>query len=127
MRSWSLRTEPVAPRRPQVLQSDVGEGRAILLSMPAGKELSDHAVQERAYVFVVTGRIDIRAGADAAVAADGGLVVLDPRERHTVRAVEDTRLLIVLSPWPSPHHRGLVREQRSFEPDNTTRVGRKTS
>jgi hypothetical protein len=33
-------------------------------------------------------------------------VVFDPRERHTVTARTDTRLLLVLAPWPGDGHPG---------------------
>jgi quercetin dioxygenase-like cupin family protein len=32
------------------------------------------------------------------------LAVFDPNERHEVRATDDSRLLLVLSPWPGEGH-----------------------
>ena len=34
----------------------------------------------------------------------GLLAVFDPNERHEVRATEDARLLLLLSPWPGEGH-----------------------
>jgi len=33
-------------------------------------------------------------------------VEFDPGERHAVRAVSDTRLLLLLTPWPAAGHPG---------------------
>jgi hypothetical protein len=30
--------------------------------------------------------------------------VFEPHERHGVLALEDTRLLVILTPWPAPEH-----------------------
>ena len=61
-------------------------------------------------------RTDPRFAADLCAAADrhergenasggaGLLAIFDPKERHEVQAVEDSRLLLVLSPWPGDGH-----------------------
>ena len=36
----------------------------------------------------------------------GFLAVFDPQERHTVRAATDSRILLVLAPWPGDGHPG---------------------
>jgi len=36
----------------------------------------------------------------------GLAAVFDPKERHTVRAATDARLLLVLAPWPGDGHPG---------------------
>ena len=35
------------------------------------------------------------------------MATFDPNERHEVRAVEDSRLLLVLAPWPGDGHPSL--------------------
>jgi quercetin dioxygenase-like cupin family protein len=105
MEHWDLRTIDVEPHQPQILQSDVGEGRAIVISLPAGEELQEHQVHERAYVVVVDGEIEVEAQ-EVVNAGAGGLFIFDPRERHEVRATTDTRLLLVLAPWPGDGHPG---------------------
>jgi len=38
----------------------------------------------------------------------GLLVEFDPGERHAVRAVSNTRLLLLLTPWPGAGHPGAM-------------------
>jgi redox-sensitive bicupin YhaK (pirin superfamily) len=102
MEHWDLRTVDVDPHRPEILHSARGEARSILLLLPAGEELQDHQVHERAYVVVIDGEVEI-----AGTAGGPGLVAMfDPGERHAVRARTDTRLLLVLAPWPGDGHPG---------------------
>lgn len=104
MRSWDLNTVDVEPHQPEVLHSE-GEGRTIVVSLPAGEALADHQVHERSWLVVVSGRVEL--GSEDADAVDGGpgfLAILDPNERREVRAVQDTRLLMLLAPWPGQGH-----------------------
>lgn len=105
MEHWDLRTVDVEPHRPQILQSARGEGRAIAIHLPAGEQLQDHEVHERAYLTVVDGEIEVDAG-ETVTAGPGALLVFDPKERHEVRATSDARLLLVLAPWPGDGHPG---------------------
>ena len=105
MDHWDLRTTDVQPRQPQILQSDRGEGRAIAINLPAGEELQDHEVHERAYLVVIDGEVEVAAGETVSAGA-GSLFVFAPHERHEVRATSDARLLLVLAPWPGPGHPG---------------------
>lgn len=104
MRSWDLSTLEVEVRQPQVLDSE-DEGRAILINLPAGEQLQEHQVHERAWVLVIAGevRIDLPSGESEAGGA-GYLAVFDPAERHEVSAEEDSRILLVLAPWPGDGH-----------------------
>src|SRR3954447_2784350 len=102
MEHWDLRTLDVEPHQPKILHSARGEARSILISLPAGEALEEHQVHERAYVVVVDGRVELAGHAGGA----GLAAVFDPGERHAVRAVEDSRLLIVLAPWPGDGHPG---------------------
>ena len=78
MKRWDLRSVGVEPHQPEVLHSE-GEGRTILIALPAGEALQEHQVHERAWLFVVD-------------------------ERHEVRARSDARLLLLLAPWPGDGH-----------------------
>jgi quercetin dioxygenase-like cupin family protein len=105
MELWDLTTLDVEPHHPQILQSARGEGRAIAINLPAGEELQDHEVHERAYLTVVDGEVEI-TGDETVTAGPGTLAVFDPRERHAVRATRDSRLLLILTPWPGDGHPG---------------------
>jgi quercetin dioxygenase-like cupin family protein len=107
MEHWDLSTLDVEPHKPQVLHSTRGEARSITLRLPAGEELQDHQVHERAHVVVVEGEIEIEIdGGEIVSGGPGLLAVFDPNERHEVRARSDARLLLVLAPWPGPGHPG---------------------
>ena len=104
MQSWDLNQVDVEPHQPEVLHSE-GEGRTIVVALPAGEALADHQVHERSWLVVVSGRVEMGAEGDDAVAGGPGfLAILDPNERREVRAVEDTRLLMLLAPWPGQGH-----------------------
>ena len=104
MRSWDISTLDVKPHNPEVLDSEA-EGRAIVIQLPAGESLQEHQVHERASLLVVGGRIEVdNSGGETVNGGPGFLAVFDPNERHEVRATEDSRLLLLLSPWPGVGH-----------------------
>ena len=103
MQTWDIPTLALVPHYPQVLRSDE-ETRAIAINLPAGEELQEHQVHERAYLLVIDGEIEI--GEDGRVTSGGAglLAHFEPGERHSVSAVTDTRLLLLLAPWPGVGH-----------------------
>ena len=104
---WDLNAIDVEPRQPVVLHSDEGAARVIAIALPAGEELGEHEVHEHAWLHVQSGAIEVLADAGATRAGAGSLVHWRPQERHTVRAVEDARLTLILAPWPGPGHPNL--------------------
>jgi quercetin dioxygenase-like cupin family protein len=90
-------------RIPRVLFS-APECRAVVLELESGEEMGDHRVHERALVHVVSGRIVIAASGEQVECEAGTLVTFDPAEPHSVRALTDARLLLVLAPWPATEH-----------------------
>lgn len=106
MKTWDISKLKLKPHSPQILSS-TDDARAIVLAIPAGESLQDHQVHERAWVSIVTGEAEITTTSGGRVAGGPGLVVeFDPRERHAVHAVSDTRLLLLLTPWPGAGHPG---------------------
>ena len=103
MEHWDLRTLEVEPHKPQILHSARGHARSIAINLPAGEELAEHEVHERAYVVVIEG--DVEMG-ESTVGGPGFTAVFDPGERHAVKARTDARLLLVLAPWPGDGHPG---------------------
>jgi quercetin dioxygenase-like cupin family protein len=104
MQSWDLQTLEVQPHQPEVLESEQ-EGRLIAIELPAGEMLQEHQVHERAWLVVVRGKIEVLdADGGSLDAGPGTLAAFDPNERHEVRAAEDSRLLLLLSPWPGEGH-----------------------
>ena len=103
MESWDIRSLTIEPHHPQVLRSDE-ETRAIAILLPAGDELGEHQVHERTYLLVADGEIEISKDGEVVRGGSGFLSHFEPAERRTVRAVEDSRLVLVLAPWPGMGH-----------------------
>jgi redox-sensitive bicupin YhaK (pirin superfamily) len=104
MRSWDITGLDVQPHNPAVLDSEA-EGRAIVIHLPAGERLQQHQVYERAWLLVISGAIEIEdSGGDSMSGGAGLLAIFDPNERREVRATDDARLLLLLSPWPGVGH-----------------------
>jgi quercetin dioxygenase-like cupin family protein len=114
MRSWDLSSIEAVPHQPEILASG-DDARTIVLCLPAGEELQEHEVHERARIVVVDGEIEMTTPAGESVSASAGhLFEFDPGERHTVAARSDARLLLVLTPWPGDGHPGaLTLDQKS--------------
>jgi quercetin dioxygenase-like cupin family protein len=98
---------PRVPRQdgqiPRVLFS-TPECRAVVVELSEGDSMGDHEVRERAIVQVVSGNVSLSASGETAECGAGTLVVLDPGERHSVRALDDSMLLLILAPWPAARH-----------------------
>jgi quercetin dioxygenase-like cupin family protein len=106
MNSWNVNDLELKAHAPQILSS-TKDARAIALAIPAGESLQDHQVHERAWVSIRSGEAEITTTAGERIAGAPGLLVeFDPGERHAVRAVSDTRLLLLLTPWPGAGHPG---------------------
>ncbi len=106
MNSWDIRTLNLRPHAPEIL-SDTRDARAIAIEIPAGEELQDHQVHERAWVTVIGGEVEFTTANGDKVAGGPGLMVeFEPSERHAVLAHSDARLLLLLMPWPGPGHPG---------------------
>lgn len=103
MEHWDVGSLAIEAHKPQVLRSDP-ESRAITIQLPAGEELQEHQVHERAYLVVVAGQVEVEAGGERVEGGPGLMCVFDPQERHAVRAITDARLLLVLAPWPGSGH-----------------------
>jgi|SRR5437764_14072229 len=103
METWDIRSLDVRPHHPEVLRSDE-ETRAIAIRLPAGEELQEHQVHERAYMFVADGEIEISKNGQTVTGGPGFLSHFEPNERRAVRAIADSRLVLVLAPWPGVGH-----------------------
>ena len=104
MRTWDVSTLDIEVHKPEVLISEDGVARTVAINLPAGDQLQDHEVREHAYVIVVSGALEIEADGTTVKAGPGFLAHFEPHERHEVRAVEDSRFLLVLAPWPAADH-----------------------
>jgi quercetin dioxygenase-like cupin family protein len=114
MQSWNLKAIETESHQPRILAS-AEDARTIVLQLPAGEELQEHEVHERAHVVVVEGEIDVTTPAGRTESASAGhLFEFEPGERRTMAARSDARLLLILSPWPGDGHPGaMTLEQKS--------------
>jgi quercetin dioxygenase-like cupin family protein len=103
MESWDIGSLAIEPHHPRVLRSDA-ETRAIAIALPAGEELQEHQVHERAYLFVAEGEIEVSKDGGSASGGVGFLSHFEPNERRTVRALKDSKVVLVLAPWPGEGH-----------------------
>ena len=123
MKRWDLRSlapssEKRTPREPgadapRVPRSDrqmprvlfsFPECRAVVIDLEPGEELGDHRVRERAVMEIVAGSVSIESAGETVECETGVLVTFEPGEPHTVRALSDARLLLLLAPWPAANH-----------------------
>jgi quercetin dioxygenase-like cupin family protein len=103
---------------PRVLFTSPG-CRAVVVDLAAGETMGDHRVRERAVVQVVSGRVTIDSSGESVDCDAGTLVTFDPGERHSVHAHEETRLLLILAPWPAAsHYTDAESEQAQHLPAN---------
>jgi quercetin dioxygenase-like cupin family protein len=115
MQNWDLKNVEAEPHQPQILASG-DDARTIVLDLPAGEELQEHEVHERARLVVIDGELEVTIPAGEAVSAGAGhLFEFDPSERHTVTARSDARLLLILSPWPGDGHPGAMTLEQKGE------------
>lgn len=108
MEDWDLTRLAWRPHNPEILSSSE-EGRAIALDLPAGAMLQDHQVHEGAWVTVVYGEVRISSQSGETIdARPGTLAQFPPRERHELQALSDSRILLLLTPWPGEGHPGAM-------------------
>ena len=88
---------------PRVLFSEP-ECRTVVVDLAAGKTMGDHQVHERAVVLVAVGTVDVTASDQTVTCPTGTLLTFEPGERHSVRATEDSRLVLLLTPWTGDGH-----------------------
>jgi quercetin dioxygenase-like cupin family protein len=103
MDTWDIAALDVQPHNPAVLRSD-DETRVIAINLPSGESLRDHQVHERAWLVVADGEVEVEQGPETVSGGPGLLVHFEPNERHEVRATKDSRLVLLLSPWPGEGH-----------------------
>lgn len=80
-----------------------------MLDLPTGETLQDHQVHEGAWITVIYGEVRITSQVGQTVDAEPGtLVQFAPQERHELTALVDSRILLLLTPWPGTGHPGAM-------------------
>ena len=104
MDSWDLTTLDVEVHKPEVLKSEDGVARTVVVNLPAGDLLQDHETHEHVYLVVVQGEVEIDHDGGTETAGVGFTAHFEPHERREVRAQQDSRFLLFLAPWPGEGH-----------------------
>jgi len=92
-------------REPRVLFSR-RDSRAVVIDLREGDEMGDHRMHEHAVVFVVSGKLGVAVDDQTAECEAGTLATFSPGETRSVRALEPSRILLLLAPWPGAGHFG---------------------
>ncbi len=104
MQRWHLPSiEANGKREPRVLFSRP-ECRAVVIDLNTGDELGAHRVYESAVLQVVSGRVRLEVDEEGVECDAGSLVTFAARETRSLRALEPSRILLVLAPWPGDGH-----------------------
>jgi quercetin dioxygenase-like cupin family protein len=104
LETWDIAALDVEPSHPRVLHSE-DESRAIAINLPAGQELQEHETHEHAYLVVAAGQVELEHDGETLEGGPGFLAHFEPHERREVRATADSRLVLILSPYPAPGRR----------------------
>lgn len=72
------------------------DARVVILTFPAGHVMKDHSAPKTLLLQTLDGHLRVTAAGEVIELLAGGLLRLDPGERHEVEAVEDSRLMLVL-------------------------------
>jgi quercetin dioxygenase-like cupin family protein len=105
---WDITTLDLEARHPQVLRSDDGAARAVALILPQGDLLQEHETHEHTWLVVASGELEIVDEGGSHAAGPGTLAHFSPGQRREVRASAESRLILLLAPWPGPGHPNLV-------------------
>ena len=87
-------------REPRVLFSRP-DRRAVVIDLNEGDELGNHRLHEHAVIEVVSGRLGLTLAGREVECDAGMLMTFEPGETRKVRALEPSRLLLLLTPWPA--------------------------
>lgn len=113
MERWHLPSvEANGKREPKVLFSGP-ECRAVLIDLNAGDELGDHRLHERTVVEIVSGRLGMDVGDGHVECEAGTLLTFAAGETRSAHALEPSRILLLLTPWPGKGH---FREGEDADP-----------
>lgn len=70
--------------------------RVIVFGFAPGQELSEHTSSKRALLYFVEGEAVLTLGDRTMQAGPGSLAVMDPHLPHSIRAVTQTRMVLIM-------------------------------
>jgi quercetin dioxygenase-like cupin family protein len=81
---------------------DNGVSKVVQFSFPPGKVLEKHKTSSDILVFVLQGRIQFSANEEVTLQA-GDMVSLEKNVEHSLKALEQSLVILVLTPSPTAH------------------------
>ena len=99
-RYWASPLELVPEIAPDSIVSrtvhQAGGVRVILFGFAPGQELSEHTSTKRAMLHFLKGEAEVTLGPDHFTAQAGAYAVMEPNLAHSVRALTETVMLLVM-------------------------------
>lgn len=95
MQVWDLDTPSEGDRTVPIVLVSTPEARAVLIDLAPQEEMGEHQVRERAFVHVLAGHVEVIAADDTRLCGAGTLIVFEPSEPHTLRAVDERARLLL--------------------------------
>ncbi|MGH3265079.1 MAG: cupin domain-containing protein [Sciscionella sp.] len=77
--------------------------RQTVIALLAGAALTEHESPGEATIYVISGQVELRAGTESWLADSGDLVEIPP-QRHSLRAHEDSVVLLTAVPREYEDH-----------------------
>lgn len=77
-----------------------GVSKVVQFNFPKGKILPGHKSSSDILVQVISGQVRFQAGQEEALLSAGQLLSLEPNIEHSVEALEDSVMLLIMTPSP---------------------------
>jgi quercetin dioxygenase-like cupin family protein len=93
-----LRAEPHRAKdgHRQVVLARQGSRSIVLFAFEQGGELKPHQTDGEVTIHVLSGTLEVTVDAGPLMLSEGQFVALAPSERHAVRAVQDSEMLLTV-------------------------------
>jgi quercetin dioxygenase-like cupin family protein len=107
MQSWNLNTRHKHHRKGTLQLLSTPAMRVDLVDLAQDEEIGDSWYGDRALIQVLSGTVEITIGDYTTTTCDEGtLVALDPDDAHSIRALEQSRLLLTFASRSRGHSPG---------------------
>ncbi len=82
---------------------DSPEAKYVFFCFRGGQTLAEHKTSSAISVHFISGRARFTIGRKGHIVKGGALFFLEPQLEHAIEALEDTVVLLTLTPSPSMH------------------------
>jgi quercetin dioxygenase-like cupin family protein len=106
MQSWNLNTRHEHRRKGPLQLLSTPALRVDLVDLAQDEEIGDSWYGDRVLIQVLSGSVRITIGEYRTTCEGGTLVALDPDDAHSIRGLEQSRLLLTFTPRPRGHSPG---------------------